>query len=276
MGTEGSPKREDSIGSSERDETEPKGASERDHTESERSSERDQKTESKGSPERDETEAERLDRNWIELLQELRVTQTGVQILLAFLLTLPFQPRFVELDPSMVTVYLVAVSLGTLATFMIVAPVTAHRMLFRRHAEGCPGLLGKRARRGGADLPRADRGSGGHPGLRVRDGSAGRLVGGRGGTGRGGVRLAGAAAVDRQAATAGPVLGSAALILIGRVTRPTPAAPKHPGAAMSFQAYLDNIEERDRDSPTCSSSNWLSEQGFRVGVHQGDPDRGSG
>ena len=42
-------------------------------------------------PERDETAAERMDRNWNELLQELRVTQTGVQILSAFLLTLPFQ-----------------------------------------------------------------------------------------------------------------------------------------------------------------------------------------
>jgi len=131
MGTEGSPKSDDNGAES---------SEELDREDSHRMSERDQRdqrdqAESEGSPERDETEAERLDRNWIELLQELRVTQTGVQILLAFLLTLPFQPRFVELDPSMVTVYLVAVSLGTLATFMIVAPVTAHRMLFRRHAK---------------------------------------------------------------------------------------------------------------------------------------------
>ena len=46
---------------------------------------------------RDETEAERLDRNWSSLLQELRVTQTGVQLLTGFLLTLPFQPRFAQL-----------------------------------------------------------------------------------------------------------------------------------------------------------------------------------
>ena len=47
-----------------------------------------------GHPHRNETAAERMDRNWNELLQELRVTQTGVQILSGFLLTLPFQQRF--------------------------------------------------------------------------------------------------------------------------------------------------------------------------------------
>jgi len=136
MDTEGSPARHQtgSEESPERDQTESDGLPEQDQTESKEPSDRDQ-AESQDSPERDETAAERLDRNWIELLQELRVTQTGVQILLAFLLTLPFQPRFADLDPSMVTVYLVAVSFGTLATFMTVAPVTAHRMLFRKHAK---------------------------------------------------------------------------------------------------------------------------------------------
>ncbi|MDQ7993013.1 MAG: DUF6328 family protein [Propionicimonas sp.] len=86
-------------------------------------------------PERDERPAERLDRNWSELLQELRVTQTGIQILSGFLLTLPFQARFAELDPVLVAVFLAAVVLGTLATCVIVAPVTAHRLLFRRHAK---------------------------------------------------------------------------------------------------------------------------------------------
>lgn len=47
---------------------------------------------------RDETPAERSDRNWHELLQELRVMQTGVQVLTGFLLTLPFQARFTDLD----------------------------------------------------------------------------------------------------------------------------------------------------------------------------------
>ena len=55
---------------------------------------------------RDETEAQRLDRNWSSLLQELRVTQTGVQLLTGFLLTLPFQARFTQLDDTMRTAYL--------------------------------------------------------------------------------------------------------------------------------------------------------------------------
>ena len=85
--------------------------------------------------ERDETPAERLDRNWGELLQELRVTQTGIQILSGFLLTLPFQSRFTGLDPALVGVFLAAVASGTLATALVVAPVIAHRLLFRRHAK---------------------------------------------------------------------------------------------------------------------------------------------
>lgn len=85
--------------------------------------------------ERDESPAERLDRNWAELLQELRVTQTGVQILSGFLLTLPFQSRFDDLSPGLVAIFLAAVVLGTLTTGVIVAPVTAHRLLFRRHAK---------------------------------------------------------------------------------------------------------------------------------------------
>ncbi len=88
-----------------------------------------------GLPRRNETPAERIDRNWTELLQELRVTQTGIQILSGFLLTLPFQARFTELDPVMAGVFLTAVAFGTLATILIVAPVTAHRLLFREHAK---------------------------------------------------------------------------------------------------------------------------------------------
>jgi uncharacterized protein DUF6328 len=82
---------------------------------------------------RDETEAERLDRNWSSLLQELRVTQTGVQLLTGFLLTLPFQQRFAVLDASMKTVYLVTVACSIGATVLLVAPVGMHRVLFRRH-----------------------------------------------------------------------------------------------------------------------------------------------
>lgn len=80
---------------------------------------------------RDETEAERLDRNWTELLQELRVTQTGTQILTGFLLTIPFQQRFSSLDPGQLAIYLVLVGFAVLATILALAPVSLHRSLFR-------------------------------------------------------------------------------------------------------------------------------------------------
>ncbi len=82
---------------------------------------------------RDETEAERLDRNWSSLLQELRVTQTGVQLLTGFLLTLPFQQRFTVLDGTMRTMYLITVACSIGSTVLLVAPVGLHRVLFRRH-----------------------------------------------------------------------------------------------------------------------------------------------
>ncbi len=81
---------------------------------------------------RDETEAERLDRNWSSLLQELRVAQTGVQVLTGFLLTLPFQQRFTVLDGTMRTVYLITVACSIGSTVLLVAPVGMHRVLFRR------------------------------------------------------------------------------------------------------------------------------------------------
>lgn len=84
-------------------------------------------------PERTETETERLDRNWSQLLQELRVAQTGVQVLTGFLLTLPFQQRFTQLDGTMRTVYLITVACSIGSTTLLVAPVGMHRLLFRRH-----------------------------------------------------------------------------------------------------------------------------------------------
>jgi hypothetical protein len=87
----------------------------------------------KWDQDRDETEAQRLDRNWSSLLQELRVAQTGVQLLTGFLLTLPFQQRFTQLDGVMRTVYLVTVGCSIGATVLLVAPVSMHRLLFRRH-----------------------------------------------------------------------------------------------------------------------------------------------
>jgi hypothetical protein len=84
---------------------------------------------------RNETETERLDRNWTEILQELRVTQTGTQILTGFLLTLAFQPRFSDLDAFQVDVYLVLVGLATVSTALGLAPVSLHRALFRKKAK---------------------------------------------------------------------------------------------------------------------------------------------
>jgi hypothetical protein len=82
---------------------------------------------------RRESVNERMDRNWTELLQEMRVTETGVQILTGFLLTVPFQQRFTTLDTYQRSVYLGLVVLAVTATGIIVAPVSLHRILFRRH-----------------------------------------------------------------------------------------------------------------------------------------------
>ncbi|WP_422747183.1 DUF6328 family protein [Mycobacterium sp. WMMD1722] len=87
-------------------------------------------------PDRDETETERLDRNWASLLQELRVAQTGVQVLTGFLLTLPFQQRFTQLDVGARLVYLFTVGCSIGSTVLLVAPVSMHRVLFRRHRLG--------------------------------------------------------------------------------------------------------------------------------------------
>ena len=103
-------------------------------------------------PERRETAAERSDRNWSELLQEVRVTQTGIQILSGFLLTVPFQARFTSLSPAMLGVFLGAVGFAALATLLVVAPVSLHRILFRRHVKEA----GPSARAGGRTGVRSD------------------------------------------------------------------------------------------------------------------------
>ncbi|MFF2388382.1 DUF6328 family protein [Agromyces sp. NPDC058104] len=81
---------------------------------------------------RDETRTERLDRNWGDILQELRAVQTGTQIITGFLLAAAFQPRFTELDAYELGLYLVLVSLAGLATVLGFAPVILHRQLFGR------------------------------------------------------------------------------------------------------------------------------------------------
>jgi len=84
---------------------------------------------------RSETSTERGDRNWTEILQELRVIQTGTQILTGFLLTLAFQQRFSELDDYQVRIYLALVSAAVLATALAVSPVSLHRALFGKKAK---------------------------------------------------------------------------------------------------------------------------------------------
>src|SRR3954451_14702241 len=79
-----------------------------------------------------ESEKQRWDRNFADLLQELRVSQTGVQILFAFLLTLPFSAQFTHTTPFQRNVYVVALTTAAFATAMIISPVAFHRALFRQ------------------------------------------------------------------------------------------------------------------------------------------------
>ncbi|MFF8958346.1 DUF6328 family protein [Streptomyces sp. NPDC014894] len=81
---------------------------------------------------RQETEDERADRRWTDLLQELRVAQTGVQILFGFLLTVVFQPRFTTLSDTDRDIYLATVVLGAAATGALISPVSFHRLLTGR------------------------------------------------------------------------------------------------------------------------------------------------
>lgn len=82
---------------------------------------------------RGESYDQRMDRNFVELLQELRVLQTGTQILAGFLMTLPFQARFAELSGYHRGLFLVAIVLAFLTTVLLVGPVSIHRALFRQH-----------------------------------------------------------------------------------------------------------------------------------------------
>jgi len=84
---------------------------------------------------RDETPEERADRNWNEVLQELRVLQTGTQILTGFLLALAFQPAFGDLSTAQQNVYLGLVVLSALSSIIALAPVALHRVLFQQRAK---------------------------------------------------------------------------------------------------------------------------------------------
>src|SRR5215469_15355235 len=80
---------------------------------------------------RRETLAQRDDRNFIELVQELRVVGLGVQVLFGFLLSLPFTVRFSALSQGQRDLYVACISLATVATVLLLGPVAYHRMVFR-------------------------------------------------------------------------------------------------------------------------------------------------
>jgi cobalamin synthase len=82
---------------------------------------------------RDESGAERSDRNWTDILQELRVTQTGTQIISGFLLTVAFQQRFTSLPHYELVIYGVLVALAAVSTLLGLSSVSLHRAQFRRH-----------------------------------------------------------------------------------------------------------------------------------------------
>ena len=79
-----------------------------------------------------ETPAEHADRNFSELLQELRVAQTGVQILLAFLLTIPFSVGFSRISHTQRGLFAASVVTTAIAMALLVSPVACHRLAFRQ------------------------------------------------------------------------------------------------------------------------------------------------
>jgi len=81
---------------------------------------------------REETPRERADRNLTELLQELRVALPGVQVLFAFLLTVPFTQRFTELSSFEEKLYFGVLISTALSSAFLISPSVSHRILFRR------------------------------------------------------------------------------------------------------------------------------------------------
>ena len=81
---------------------------------------------------RDETPPERLDRNTVELLNELRVAGAGVQVMFAFLLVVPFNQGWKHVDSFERTVYFITLLIVALGAFLLLAPPIHHRLLFRQ------------------------------------------------------------------------------------------------------------------------------------------------
>ncbi len=84
---------------------------------------------------RDESEEERADRMWGELIQEVRVAQTGVQILFGFLLTVVFTQRYTTLADTEKAIYIATVVLGSCATGALIGPVSLHRLVSGRRVK---------------------------------------------------------------------------------------------------------------------------------------------
>jgi hypothetical protein len=96
-----------------------------------------------------ESERERTTRKWNEMLQELRVAQTGVQVLTGFLLTVSFSQRFPELSETDKVAYLITVSASILAAGLLISPVAFHRVLFgKKEKEWLIGAANNAARVG--------------------------------------------------------------------------------------------------------------------------------
>jgi uncharacterized protein DUF6328 len=91
-----------------------------------------------------ESPLQRADRNMIEMLQELRVAQTGIQILFAFLLSLSFTDRFERIDEVQRWTYVVTLLMTTLTTGLLVAPAAVHRILFARRVKRAVVRIGQR------------------------------------------------------------------------------------------------------------------------------------
>jgi hypothetical protein len=80
-----------------------------------------------------ETEIARLNRNLNELLQELRISEVGVQILFAFLLALPFTSRFVGASQLERDCYFATLMLAAISSALLISPAAYHRIVFRHH-----------------------------------------------------------------------------------------------------------------------------------------------
>jgi predicted neutral ceramidase superfamily lipid hydrolase len=80
-----------------------------------------------------ETHKERIDRELIELLNELRVVLPGIQVLFAFLLTMPFSQRFGQITTTQKTTYFISFLCTAVASVLLIAPSVIHRLRFREH-----------------------------------------------------------------------------------------------------------------------------------------------